>query len=85
MQQSGHRTKLLSVTLLTALATAPQAFATEMSHGKMAATIRSANHPCAHVISLESAGENAWNVKCNSGKFDVKRDDDGKFSVTRTE
>ena len=56
--------------------------AAEVSHGEMAAAIRSANYPCAHVLSIESAGENKWIVKCNSGAFSVSRDEQGRFAVT---
>ena len=89
MLQPIHRKNLLSAalaaTLLAAPVTAPQSYATEMSHGEMAAAIRSANYPCAHVISLENTGENSWSVKCNSGKFDVSQGEDGSFTVTQTE
>lgn len=70
--------------ILGALAVAPQARATEMTHGEAAAVIRSANYPCAHVQALESVGDSAWSVQCNSGKFRVSRDQDGNFTVTQT-
>ncbi len=55
--------------------------AEEMSNGKMAGIIRSANHPCAKVIELQPDGENSWKVKCNSGSFNVTRNATGQFSV----
>ena len=57
------------------------ASADEMSNGKMAGIIRSANHPCAKVIELQPDGENSWEVKCNSGSFNVTRNANGKFNV----
>lgn len=75
----------ISCVAMAVSANALLANATEMTHGEMAAAIRSANYPCAHVTGLESAGENAWSVECNSGKFRVSRDQDGNFTVSRTE
>ena len=54
------------------------------SHGDMAATIRSANLPCAHVQSVDPAGENKWAVRCNSGVFLVERGEDGQYSVAKS-
>lgn len=56
---------------------------TEVSHGEMAGAIRSANYPCAHVLRIDSAGDNQWVVQCNSGTFHVSRDRDGRFTVTQ--
>lgn len=53
----------------------------EMAHGEMAGIIRSADHPCAHVLDLQTTGESAWNVTCNSGGFFVKRDGNGNYTV----
>ena len=75
----------ISCIAMAASATALLANATGMTHGEMAAAIRSANYPCAHVIGLESTGQNAWSVQCNSGKFRVSRDQDGNFTVSRSE
>ena len=55
--------------------------ADEMSNGKMAGIIRSTNHPCAKVIKLQPEGENSWEVKCNSGSFNVTRNANGEFNV----
>ena len=57
------------------------ASADEMSNGKMAGIIRSAKHPCAKVIELQPSGENSWEVKCNSGSFNVTRNANGEFNV----
>jgi hypothetical protein len=63
----------------------PQSTATDVSHGEMAGAIRSANYPCAHVQKVDSDGNNAWLVQCNSGKFNVSRDQDGDLKVTQTD
>jgi hypothetical protein len=55
--------------------------AEEMSNGKMAGIIRSANYSCAKVIELQPGGENSWKVKCNSGSFNVTRNANGQFNV----
>jgi len=60
---------------------APQSYAEKMSNGQMAGIIRSANHPCAKVLELQSTGENSWSVQCNSGSFNVTHNADGQFSV----
>jgi hypothetical protein len=89
MRQPKHHRNLLfaavPAAMLVTLTAAPLVNAAEMTHGEMAAAIRSANYPCAHVQALESAGEEAWSVQCNSGKFRVSRDKDGNFTVTQTE
>lgn len=53
----------------------------EVSHGEMAAEIRSAGYPCAHVLNVEDMGGTTWVVKCNSGTFNVSRDQEGNYSV----
>jgi hypothetical protein len=55
-----------------------------MTHGETAAAIRSADYPCAHVLALQSAGDNAWSVDCNSGTFLVTRNEDCSYAVTQT-
>jgi hypothetical protein len=55
------------------------------SHGEMAAAIRSANLPCHHVISIQAASENRWEVRCNSGDFLVTRSSNGEWSAARAE
>ena len=53
--------------------------------GEIAAKIRSAGHPCNHVVAVASAGTQAWLAKCNSGNFLVAIDPDGNFTVTQTD
>ena len=55
------------------------------SHGDMAAAIRSANLPCAHVQAVDPAGANKWAVRCNSGVFFVTRGPDGQYSVAKSD
>jgi hypothetical protein len=55
--------------------------AAEVPHGEMAAAIRSAGYPCAHVLKIDSVAGDAWVVECNSGAFSVSRDRDGRFEV----
>jgi hypothetical protein len=74
----------VSCCLAGMLALAAPATAGEMTHGEMSAAIRSADHPCAHVLALESSGDNAWTVDCNSGTFLVTRNEDGSYAVTQT-
>jgi hypothetical protein len=62
-----------------------QSTATEMSNGEMAGAIRSADYPCAQVLKIDSKGNNAWLVQCNSGQFSVSRDQDGNFTVIQTD
>jgi hypothetical protein len=63
----------------------PQATAAGVSHGEMAGAIRSANYPCAQVLKVDSDGDNTWIVQCNSGKFNVSRNQNGDFKVTQTD
>ena len=59
--------------------------ASEMSHGEMAGIIRSANHPCAHVLELQQPAENSWKVVCNAGPYLVNKSKDGSYSVSALE
>lgn len=59
--------------------------ADDVSHGEMAAAIRSADYPCVQVLNVDDNGNNTWIVQCNSGKFNVSRDQNGDFKVTRVE
>ena len=61
----------------------PHAAAVDVSHGELAGAIRSASYPCARVINVDSNGDNDWIVQCNSGKFNVTRDQNGDFTVTQ--
>ena len=63
----------------------PHVTAVDVSHGEMAGAIRNANYPCAQVLNIDSNGDNAWIVQCNSGKFNVSRDHNGDFKVTQTD
>jgi hypothetical protein len=73
---------IFAVALTPATASeAAQAQQTTPPHGELAATIRSAGLPCAHVISVEAIGSSAWQVKCNSGSARVVRGEDGQLAV----
>ena len=69
----------LCVTLLAGLMFSSIAWASdvEVAAGSLAAAIREAGHPCAHVIESERSKEGAaegftvWKVRCNSGSFKV--------------
>jgi hypothetical protein len=74
----------ISLALITTLALVQPAFAAEISHGEMAAAIRSADYPCQHVLQLQATGDNNWLVQCNSGAYQVTRDVNGQFSVVKT-
>jgi hypothetical protein len=63
----------------------PLTTAADVSNGELAAAIRSAQHPCDRVLQVDSIGDNAWNVQCNSGKFFVSLDQNGNFKVTQTD
>ena len=49
----------------------------EVMSGSVAAAIREAGYPCAHVIQMDRSkegaaeGYTAWDVSCNSGRFKV--------------
>jgi hypothetical protein len=80
-----YKSVMVSGVLIVFLTIAPWVDASEATHGEIRAAIRSANFPCAHVINLESTGDNTWVVKCNSGKFRVTRDQNNKFTVSQIE
>jgi hypothetical protein len=73
----------ISLALTTTLAIVQPAFADEVSDGEMAAAIRGTNYPCDHVLQMQSAGDNGWLVQCNSGTYQVTRDDNGQFTVVK--
>ncbi len=75
----------ISAILIVFLTIAPRVDASDMTHGEMQAAIRSADFSCNQVIALESGGDNTWVVKCNSGKFRVTREQNGKFAVSQIE
>jgi hypothetical protein len=80
-----QKSVMISGVLIVFLTISSCVDASEMTHGEMQSAIRGANLPCAKVIDLESAGDNNWIVKCNSGKFQVTRDKSGKFTVSQIE
>ena len=67
--------KLVGITAVSTLFMAPLALAEEMDHGTLAAAIRSADMPCNHVISASQSAENTWSVQCNSGTYEVTREE----------
>ena len=71
------------VPLTTTLAIVQPAFADEVSDGEMAAAIRGTNYPCDHVLQMQSAGDNGWLVQCNSGTYQVTRDENGQLTVVK--
>jgi hypothetical protein len=74
----------IRLALTTILALAQPAFAAEMvSNGEMAAAIRSADYPCNHVLEMQATGDNGWRVQCNSGTYQVNRDENGQFTVVK--
>ena len=77
-----HRIRLA---LTTTLAFLLPAFAAEVSNGEMAATIRSTDYPCDHVLDMQTIEDNYWRVQCNSGTYQVTRDENGQFSVIQAE
>lgn len=83
--QQGPGSIVLICSMVFGALLSPLATAADVSHGEMAGAIRSANYPCAHVLKVDSAGDNAWVVQCNSGKFDVSRDQNGNFRVTKAD
>ena len=75
-----HRS-CLALTLMLSLV--QPGFAAGVSNGEMAAAIRSANYPCAHVLDMQVIEDNDWHVQCNSGTYHVTRDENGQFSVMK--
>jgi hypothetical protein len=73
----------ISLALTTTLAIVQPAFADEVSEGEMAAAIRGTNYPCDHVLQMQSAGDNGWLVQCNSGTYQVTRDENGQLTVVK--
>ena len=73
----------ISLALTTTFALLQPAFADEVSDGEMAAAIRGTNYPCDHVLQMQSAGDNGWLVQCNSGTYQVTRDENGQLTVVK--
>jgi hypothetical protein len=73
----------IRLALTTILVLVQPAFAAEVSNGEMAAVIRSADYPCDHVLDMQAMEDNDWRVQCNSGTYQVTRDENGQFSVIK--
>ncbi len=73
------------VTTFLLMTFAHTSFAAEMSQGEMAGIIRSSGNPCNKVLDLMPTSDSSWTVQCNSGKFVVKRDSKGKYTVKPVE
>lgn len=55
--------------------------ATKPPHGELAAAVRSAGMPCAHVQAVSAAGTDRWEVRCNAGVYLVEGQPGGSWSV----
>ena len=77
--------KKLSIIGLSILLYATGLNAEEITHGEMAAAIRSADFPCAHVLELQKTGKNTWKVACNAGPYIVSKSSDGQYTVSAIE
>lgn len=53
----------------------------EVENGTLAAAIRASGQPCARVIEKEYQGGSLWLVRCNSGRFQVRLNDDATAEV----
>jgi hypothetical protein len=73
----------IGLVLVTTLTLLQPASADEVSNGEMAAAIRGTNYPCDHVLQMQSAGVDGWLVQCNSGTYQVSRDENGQFTVVK--
>jgi len=73
----------ICLALTTALALVQPASAAEVSKGEMAAAIRSADYPCHHVMDMQAIEDDDWRVQCNSGTYQVTRDENGQFSIIK--
>ena len=86
-----NRLRIFHLTCLTITAASlimisvPEVTAGEMSQGEMAGIIRSSGNPCNKVLDLMATSDSSWTVQCNSGKFVVKRDSNGEYSVSPVE
>jgi hypothetical protein len=59
------------------------AVAEDVPDGALSAAIRGSGHPCAKVVEKEASGgeSSVWQVRCNSGRFQVTQKDDSTFEV----
>ncbi len=39
--------------------------------------------PCDHVLQMQSAGDNSWLVQCNSGTYQVSRDENWQLTFVK--
>lgn len=76
---------IMILTTLLVMTYVSTGIAAEMSHGEMAGIIRSSGNPCNKVLDLMPTSDSSWTVQCNSGKFVVKRDSKGKYTVKPVE
>jgi len=53
------------------------------AHGELAAAVRSAGLPCAHVTGVNALTDDRWSVTCNAGTYTVIRAEDGGLSVAQ--
>jgi hypothetical protein len=66
-----------------AVVAAQAASDTTPAHGELAAAVRSAGLPCAHVIGVEVLADGRWSVQCNAGTYIVTRAKDGGLAVAK--
>ncbi len=77
---TARRACILGAMALSWLATAA---AQDIADGTLAAAIRGSGHACEHVIDKQPAGESVWNVRCNSGRFQVTMTDTDNPQVVK--
>jgi hypothetical protein len=76
------RTSMAVSVLALSMTTMSPALAEAPPQGELAAAIRSADLPCAHVIDVSAASGDVWLVTCNSGSFLVRKETDGGYAVS---
>jgi hypothetical protein len=61
------------------------AAADDIPNGTLAGAIRASGHPCERVLSKEQISQNpsTWQVRCNSGSFQVTMTKDAPPKVVR--
>jgi len=79
---AARRTCILGAMALSWLATAA---AQDIPDGTLAGAIRASGHACDHVIDKQAAGESVWNVRCNSGHYQVTMTDIDNPQVVKIE
>jgi len=73
------------VALAGAITLVPLAAYSQEAAGDLGAAIRESGNPCAHVIEAKQTGNNSYQVRCNSGTFNVTINADGSAQVTSAE